>query len=203
MLQKQSWGTPGRLQGKATVLVLAMNTIPSSRALHYSAPTITSSTRMRQQAPEFPVPGCGHGSKRPQNPTFSLCTPALTPRGYGKESSLRERGRSTTRGDHLFRKKCSIAYDLLSGNIKQFKKPTLNHSDSSTLPTTLCLPSPQLPPTRLPSLPSLPPHSPGSERSLLPCPGASSARVCAHRDTAGTERGPRMETGGDELRFHP
>lgn len=82
-------------------------TASSSRALHCSALGITGSpdsTRTREQAPAslLPIPGCGHGSKG-QNPISSLCTSALTPRGYGKESSLWERGRSTTRGDHLFR----------------------------------------------------------------------------------------------------
>lgn len=167
----------------------------SSTALHHSAPGVTSSpgsTRTREQPPAslLPIPGCGRGSKS-QNPIFSLCTPALTPRGYGKESSLWGKRLKHDEGRSSLQRKFYIAYDLLSGNIKQFKQPTLNHSDSSTLPTTPRLPSPSSPRPASPLLT----HSPGSERSLLPCPRASSTRVCTHTHRhIGHGEGP--EAGG-------
>lgn len=43
-------------------------------------------------------------------------------------------------GRSSLHRKSSIAYDLLSVDIKQFNQPTLNHSDSFTLPTNLCSP---------------------------------------------------------------
>lgn len=49
----------------------------------------------------------------------------------GKDDIQRDEGRSS------LHRKFYIAYDLLSGNIKQFNQPALNHPDSFTLPTNL------------------------------------------------------------------
>lgn len=91
-------------------------------------------------------------------------------------------------------------------NIKQFNQPTLNHSDSFTLPTNLCSPLSSS------VLPTSPPHLPFffflMHARSPPFLWESSTRVCTRsqgsgRGTVGTERGPWLEAGRDELHSHP
>lgn len=128
----------------------------------------------RLQKARIPFPPSAHTRAG----TTGLQRGELTP---GKRQKHDE-GRSS------LQRKFYIAYDLLSGNIKQFKQPTLNHSDSSTLPTAL-------PPLACPPLPA-----PNTRSSRAP---GRAAHACALtltlRDTAGTRR---VEDGGDEPRSH-
>lgn len=76
-------------------------------------------------------------------------------------------------------------------NIKQFNQPTLNHSDSFTLPTNLCL--------HLSSsvLPSSPPHFLFFKHSLPPLFSRRAAHACAHacREAAEAQWAPRGAQG--------
>lgn len=179
--------------------------VPHGQLIQSSAPLCSRHHRLSRQhqdqraGPCIPAPNPRLWTwlQRPESHFLPLHIRADTTGLWKGELTLGKRQKHDE-GRSSLQRKFYIAYDLLSGNIKQFKQPTLNHSDSSTLPTTPRLPSPSSP------RPASPPRSPGSKRSLLPCPRASSTRVGTHtgRDTAGTERGPRLEAGGDELRFH-
>lgn len=163
------------------------NTVPHGQS---SAPLCSHQrSRQHQDQRAAPHPRLWTRLQKPESHLLPLHTHTDTTGLWRRELTLGKRLKHDE-GRSSLQRKFYIAYDLLSGNIKQFKQPTLNHSDSS-----LHYPQPSACPP--PAPPDLPPLSSSLAwfQTLAPpvSPGEQHTRVHTH---AQTQRAQGPEAGG-------
>lgn len=137
-----------------------------------------------------PSSGAGAVAVSPIARTLFSSLRTATPRHRGvmeRRDHCRKDGIKHDEGRSSLQRKLYIAYDLLSANIKQFNQPTLNHSDSFTLPTNLCSRSSSS------VLPTSPPHFLVFKRFFPHFFPGKATHICAHacREVTDAHRTPR------------